>query len=152
MFKKFFCVLVLFALVGCASISIPKYIKNDNPYKKTLYASFEKVLPAAIRTLEAEGWKIEERADPGVYEMRTGEKIHQGKQVLLITGVRKLPVFVASSYARLNVYVTSGVEESTEVEVRYLTVNSVTFKSFYNYAHDRSVKKLLEKIEENVTK
>lgn len=152
MLKKFFSVLILLTLMGCASISIPKYIKNENPYQKKLYASFEKVLPATIRTLEADGWVIEERADPGVYEMRTGEKIFDGKQVLLITGIRKLPVFVASSYARLNVYVTARVEDFTEVEVRYVTVNSVTFKSFYNYKHDRNVKKLLDKIEENVDK
>ncbi len=152
MVKKTLAVFMLLALVGCASISVPKYIKNENPYKKKFYASFEKVLPATIRTLEAEGWKIEERADPGVYEMRTGEKIYEGKQVLLITGIRKLPVFVASSYARLNVYVTARVEDYTEVEVRYLTVNSVTFKSFYSYKHNKTVEKLFAKIEHNLDK
>ena len=150
MLKKCLSVFLLLALVGCATVSIPKYIRNENPYKKKFYASFEKVLPATIRTLEDKGWTIEERADPEVYEMRVGEEVHQGKEILLITAIQKLPVFVASQYARLNVYVTAGVEDTTEVEVRYITIKSVTFKSFYDYSHDKKVQRLFEKIEENI--
>ncbi len=150
--KKLLGVLMLLTLVGCATIAIPKYLQSEKPYKKTFYARFEDVLPATIRTLEADGWKIVERADPDVYEMRAGEDIHQGKQILLITNIRKLPVFVASRYARLNVYVTAGVENSTEVEIRYLTVNSVTFKTFRDYTHDQKVERLFKKIDDNIKK
>jgi len=150
MLKKFLGIILVVSLVGCASIHVPQYIKNDHPYKKKFYLEFKKVLPLTVKSLEESGWTIEQRTDPEIYERRKGDAIHKGKQLLLITGIRKLPIFIASRYARLNVYVTSEGDDSTEVEIRYVGVKSLIFKNFYDFTHEDIVERVLRRIENNL--
>ena len=123
---------------GCASIDIPNYIQDENPYKKTFKMSYADVLEATKQSLEYAGWTIVQEADPAVYEHA---RIADAgiKQVLLLTNVRQLGLVVGTRYARINVYVHSAKDVSTEVEVRYVTANSVGFKTFYNYQRDEHI-------------
>jgi len=70
---------------------------------------------------------------------------------LILTQARQVGLFLGTRYARINVYVQSTDDVTTDVEIRYMTANSVGFKTFYNYKHDKSVERLFQSIEKNLT-
>jgi len=145
--KKFVIFLLLFALVGCTSIIIPNYIQDKNPYKKIFYASYDDSLKATLQTMEDLGWIVIETADPSVYERYRETVQEYAQQILIFTDLRQISLFVGSRYAKLNVYLRTAPDDATEVEIRYLTINSTFLKSFYDYRSDAAVQRIYDHIE-----
>jgi len=144
--KKILLILVSLCLFGCSTVNIPKYIKDEKPYKQIVYANFEETLEAATKALSDAGWEIISKSDPNVFE-HSASKDPNGQHLLLFTDVKELPLFLGTRYARINTYLrsTSRANE-TEVEIRYLTVNSVAFASFKNYKHPVAIERIFNDI------
>ncbi len=150
-FKKFFITLVLFTFGGCASITVPDYIQDKNPYKQKFYASFDSVLAVSMEVLEESGWQISKESDPAVFE-RSESGVDSNKQILLFSKVRQTALFLGTRYARLNVYLRTGAGKNvTEIEIRYITINSTPVKAFRNYKHDHAISRLFSKIESKLS-
>ena len=147
--KKFVLILMMFALSGCASVNIPNYIRDENPYKKKYYSEFETALKVTVNTLNDFGWEVGEITKPSVFE-RTKESEDENRQVLLFTKIRKTSMFLGSRFAKMNIYVRSGSDNITEVEIRCITVNSVVFNKFTSYKKDRAVERIFEHIQERL--
>ena len=148
--KFFSLVIFLGILAGCASISIPNYIQDEHPYKKKFYARFDDVLKAASQTLTALGWEVDGTSDPSVFERQRAVADPLEKQVLLFSKLRQTPLFIGSRYARLNLYLQSSPDNTTEVEIRTLTVTTLIFKKFTLYRDDRVAEILFREIEERL--
>jgi len=148
--KKFLNILLLLTLTGCASITIPNYIYDKHPKLKTFYAPYDQVHTATLKVLGDLGWKIEKETDPALYER--GRQLHDTsrKQTLIFTDINQLSFFAGSRYAKLNVFLRVTADKATEVEVRYLKVTSVMFKTFYNYKNDRLAEHIFNRIEEEL--
>ena len=148
MFKNISYLMMMVLLSGCTTVSIPNYIQDKNPYKRVYYADFEDVLKTTTKALENYGWVVTNKYDPTVFEQTKELSSPQAKQLMLTTDVRQTPLVVGTRYARINAYVRTVDEKSTEVEMRYVTVNSLPFKSFNSYRNDRAIKHLLDSIGE----
>ena len=147
---NFFILLMIFSLSGCTTVSIPNYIQDKNPYKRVYGANFEGVLMSATRALEHSGWVVTNKYDPTVFEQNKELNSPEAKQLMLSTDVRQTPFIVGTCYRRINIYIRTVDEKSTEVEMRYVKVTSVPFKSFNSYRNDRAIKRLLDSIGEIV--
>lgn len=148
--KSIIALLVIGCLSGCTSVDVPKYIKDEHPYKQVIYASFEKTLEATTEALADAGWKIVSKSDPNVFE-HSAVKDPNGQQVLLFTDIKDIPLFLGTRFARINVYLRStGRPNETEVELRYLTVNSVALGSFKNYKHPVATDRIFNDINKYV--
>ncbi|MBU1995567.1 MAG: hypothetical protein KKF78_00255 [Candidatus Omnitrophica bacterium] len=147
--KKIILILMVFVLCGCATVNIPNYIKDENPYKQKLYAEFDTTLKATVNTLNDFGWEVEEITKPSVFEI-TKEANKESQQVLLFTKVRQTAMFLGSRFTKMNVYVRSGSDNVTEVEIRCFTFNSVVFNKFTSYKKDRAVEKIFKHIQERL--
>jgi len=146
-FQKFLIVGIFFIFTGCTSITVPEYIQDKNPYKHKFYASFDNVLEASVQVLEESGWKVAKESDPAVFE-RSQSGIDSNQSILLFSKVRQNALFLGTRYARINVYLRSSENQDiTEVEIRYITINSTLLKTFENYNHDHAVSRLFSKIE-----
>lgn len=145
--KKFLLGTPLLLCLGCASVMIPNYIHDEHPYSKKLYADFDKVLEATQQALKESGWEVAKTTDPSIFERNKTPVDPHSRGALLFTEIRQTSLFLGSRYARMNIYLSAGPDNTTDVEVRYLTVTSVPFKSFYNYRNDRFVQKLLTRLE-----
>ncbi|MGE0269096.1 MAG: hypothetical protein AB7S78_11655 [Candidatus Omnitrophota bacterium] len=133
--RRFLSLLMTGCLLGCSTVNVPKYIKDENPYKQVLYANFEKTLEATTKALNEAGWEIVSMSDPNVFE-HSAIKDPNGKQLLLFSDIKDLPLFLGTRFARVNIYLRSTSQPNeTEVEIRYLTVNSIAFAEFKNYKH-----------------
>lgn len=142
---------VVFGLIGCTNVSIPSYVQDKNPYKQTYYAEFDDVLQATETVLEELGWVIENKTDPSIYERDKTVNVPTALQKLLVTEVRQTSMFLGSRFARINVYIRTKSEHATEVEIRYVTVNSIPFKSFTSYNKDHTVKHIFKEIAEELS-
>lgn len=147
--KKIFLILIMIFLTGCASVNIPKYIVDENPYKKKFYSEFETTLKVTVSTLKDFGWEVEEITKPSVFE-RAKDLGVENQQVLLFTNIRETSMFLGSRFARLNVYVRSGTDNISEVEIRCITVNSVVYNKFTSYKKDSAVERIFDKIQEHL--
>lgn len=141
---------VLLTFMGCSTAHIPSYIQDKSPYKQTFYGTYEEVLNATLQALEDHGWLVERTTDPSVYERSKTTVDPNARSVLIMTKVKKYPKMTGSRYGRLNIYLVTNTSESTDLEVRFLTVNSLTFKSFKNYRHDDGVQALFQSIEKKI--
>ncbi|MFA5087443.1 MAG: hypothetical protein WC552_00245 [Candidatus Omnitrophota bacterium] len=149
--KKFLLILLAFLTCsGCVSARIPKYLGNDFPYKQRFYFSFEQVVSATQETLKDLGWQIEETADPAVYEQVFSLPGADKKQILIFTSIRQTPLFIGTRYAKMNIFLGESGDNNTEMEIRYLTVNSVLFKNFESYKNESAVKRILEHISKSL--
>jgi hypothetical protein len=128
---------------------IPNYIADTNPYKKVVYGTFESVVAAADGALTDLGWSIESQAEPSTYERERSSAVNL-RQTLIFTNVRQTSMFLGTRYARMNVFVREQLDNQVEVEIRYVTVSSVIFKTMYDYTEDRGVKNILEAIEKKL--
>ncbi len=148
--KKVLSVLLLLTFSGCASVSIPNYIHDKHPKLQTFYVSFDLVHAATLKALDDLGWTVENESDPALFERGRESKDSNRQQTLIFTNIRQFLFFVGSKYDRLNVLLHVTAEKATEVEIRYLKVTSLPFKTFNNYKNDRLVKRLFKCIEENL--
>lgn len=143
------CVLC-FSVAACSSIQLPSYIKDQHPYSYKIYAPYGETLTATRDALAEQGWQIQSVSDPTIFEHNKATYDPTVKQVLLITKIKNLPLFLGTRYARMNVYLTSSGDKATDLEIRYLTVNSILFGSFNNYKHPIAVENLHENIQQRL--
>jgi len=136
---------------GCVSVKIPKYLKDEFPYKKKFYASFDETLTATQQALLDNGWHISDMSSPSVFEQDQAPLDPQGKQILIFTEMRQTPIVLTSRYMSLNVYLLSA-DNSTDVEIRYLAITPMLFKNMENYKNDAVVNKIFDRITELVKK
>lgn len=145
--------LLLLSLMGCTRLVIPKYISDDNPYKKVFYTDFDKSVLATEKALEDLGWTISEKADPVIYERTKSLIDSDTKQILIFTEAKKAFNPFGSTRKQINVYLRSEEGEgTTEIELRYLKVASLTFKIFYRYKNNKLMDRLFEEIGKEVNK
>lgn len=139
-------VCVVFLLAGCVSASLPQYLSDKNPYKKEFFVSYEKSVETVKASLAELGWKITAEGDADVYERNTSP---EEKRVIIFSEIRQTPMFLGSRYARLNVIVR-GVQDKTEIEIRYVTITSVLFRNMESFKNDAAVQRIFEHIKKNL--
>ncbi len=149
--RKIICLILVFLCAGCVSVKVSRYIKEESPYKKNFYASFEETLLAVNKALEEFGWKVTETADPQTYERDQGLPGESVRQVLLFTEVRQTPLIVSSRYMNLNVFLRWDGQK-TGVEIRYQAVTPVLVKDMRSQKNDAVVNKILDRIGELLKK
>ncbi len=146
--KRLLPLFLVFLLAGCASVNVPNYIQDKHPYKKSFYGNFDDILDATKKTLEEYGWRIASTSAPSVFERAEGSEHTPGQQILLFTELKQTSFFVGTKYSRINVYLREGTDNSTEVEIRYVTVNSMSVKNFYKYRSDHFVERVFKRIDQ----
>ncbi|MFP4472242.1 MAG: hypothetical protein ACLFPX_00020 [Candidatus Omnitrophota bacterium] len=132
---------------GCTSTRLPNYVQAEKPFTKRVYADYESAVTAVKMTLDDLGWEIAEEAAPEVFEVETD--VQDTEQILLITELRATRMFFATRYARINVYVRSSGEIS-EVELRYMVVNSMAFWKPRSYGSQSLADRFFELLGKNL--
>jgi len=148
--RRIVSVLLILTLAGCSSITIPNYIHDKHPNLKTFYSPYDQVHAATLKALGEFGWRIEKEADPALYERGRQFQDASRQQTLIFTDINQLSFFAGARYARLNVFLRVTADKATEVEVRYLKVTSVLFKTLYNYKNDRLAERIFNRIEKEL--
>ncbi len=143
--KNFFIFFSLFILTACSTLSIPEYVPDEHPYQRKYYATYERAVTVTKQALEQFGWKVVKEVDPSVYE-RVYMDITD--RILLIAAPRRSAYGVGSHQMRLNVRLLAGKSNTTDVEIRYLSLNKVAFKQLRGYREDGVVEPILKRIEE----
>ena len=148
--KKIWWFMVFVICTGCVTVKIPKYLKDEFPYKKKFYATFDNTLTATKQALKETGWKITEMANPSTFEQdqSVNSKV---KQILIFTEIRQTPLILSSRYMSLNLYLRS-LEDATDVEIRYISVMPMLFKNSENYKNDDVVNKIFDRISQLLEK
>ena len=139
-------VLLCVLVAGCTSAVIPHYLPDTNPYSRRYDAGYEQTYAAVKEALDDLGWVIEQEADPLVYEQDQNQNKSQN-DVLIMSNTRQTPLFVGTRYAKLNIYIHSQ-DDISDVELRYLTINSLPFKAVTNYSNDAAAERILDYIGE----
>ncbi|MCA9407080.1 MAG: hypothetical protein H6755_04840 [Candidatus Omnitrophica bacterium] len=149
-FQSFFIFILSFVFTGCATITVPKYIKDSHPYKEVFYYRFNEVQEKARVALSEIGWSIESTADPTVFERNKLLNETEGEQILIFSKVRQGWFILGKKYSRVNVYLRAGKNNTAEVELRYIRMTSVPFKIFEKFENDRFAKKLFSLIDKKL--
>lgn len=144
--KKIVSIVVLLSVMGCTSLQIPVYIPEEKPFTQRFYAGYPRVVSAVRQALTDQGWSIDRELEPRVFELAV-PGAQEGDSVLLVSGIRESRMFFATRYARLNVYIFSK-EDVSDVELRYLGVNSVVFFKSKNFGDKDFAKRLFKRMEE----
>ena len=145
--KKLLALIVLSSIIGCASVSVPNYIKDEHPYRKIFYASFDDVHAATVQALESSGWPVKNEADPALFET---QREVSGRQTLIFTKLREASFGVSSRHTRLNAFLRVMPDKAIEVEIRSLKITSTAVKRFNNYRNDQNVDQIFKRIEEGL--
>ena len=148
--KRFICFCLLLCLTGCATVILPNYVPDKNPYKRRFYADYGATVAATKKAFESAGWSVLEEADPAVYERAWQINDPNTRHVLIMTKYKRSNYGVSSSNVVLNAYIRSGVNNATEVELRYLKVSTISYKTFYKYRNDKLINRLYKAIETNL--
>lgn len=143
---------LIFMLLGCVTIKIPKYLEDEFPYRKSFSANFDKTFEATLTALKDSGWKVTETTSPAVFKPQRTYDQAKKYEVLIFTEIKQSPLFLASNYVTLNALLRSVDAAHTEVEIRYLSMTVMPFKTFNSYQNDRVVDKIFSKIEHNLRK
>lgn len=150
---KYFLFLFLLAIAtSCSTVNVPPYIQDKHPYTKTLQSNYNKVLLTTKKILAQEKWTITKEADPTVYEKGKELDVSNAKQTLIFARTVEKSLVGTGKYAQLNVYLRTVDEINTEIEIRYLVVNSALVKEFYDYRNDKLINNLIEKINQQLKK
>ena len=147
--RRYFLLLVLL-FFGCTTTTIPVYLPSKKPYVKRFYVNYDAALSAIEQTLKDLGWQVEKKLDPAVYEQLRASDLDE-KQILVITKIRQISFVIGTRYARMNIYLRSK-KSISEIEIRYLTLSSLTLKSLKDYSNDSEVKRIWGKLEEILNK
>ncbi|MBF0478782.1 MAG: hypothetical protein HQL26_04810 [Candidatus Omnitrophica bacterium] len=150
MLKKLLTIGCAILLTGCSTASVPKYLQSKNPYVKRFYGNYDQTLDAVRSAMKETGWAIEKEVPPTIYEYSTSSEFGDKRQLLILSNVRATPYFVGTRYSRINVYIREGSADQTEVELRYLKVNSFPFKGFYRYGRKEFSQTFFDSIEKTL--
>jgi len=88
--------------------------------------------------------------DPAIFERERESQDSSRQQTLIFTDIHQFPFFVGSRYTRLNVFLLITADKATEVEIRYVKVTSIPFKTFTNFKNDRLTARIFKRIEKNL--
>ena len=143
-------IVVVCICAGCVTVKIPKYLKEEFPYKKRFYADFDETLKATQQALKDTGWVMTEIVNPSLYEQNQAGESSE-KQVLIFTEVRQTPLIFSSRYMSLNLYLrTTG--DATDVEIRYLAITPMLFKNSESYKNEEVISKIFNRISQLLEK
>ena len=148
--RRLLLLILLVTFGGCTSIVLPSYVSDKNPYKKRFYGDYVAVVEAAKKALDKFGWSVTEEPDPGIYEHRWEMNDPNVHHILLFTKYKESYYGLGTKNVVLNAYIRAGVNEATEVELRYLKVSTVSYKSFYDYKNDKLIEQIFKEIEKNL--
>ncbi len=143
--KRILILLMVVFLSSCVTVKFPRYLKDEFPYKKQYDASFDKTYQATTQALKELGWAIKDTSYPAVFEQKALSGYKDSRQVLIFTDIRQTPLLFSTRYMGLNIYVWSKGNQ-TEVEIRYLAMTPVLFKSTQSYKNDAVVSKIFKRI------
>jgi len=129
---------------------LPKYISDRYPYKEKFYTDFYRVVDATKQALEDLRWQVAETADPAIYERAWQVDDPVIKQVLIFTEYREAFFIFGSRNSVINAYLRSGPDGAVDVQLRFLRVSTMPYKSFYKYRNDKLIEKLINQIEKNL--
>ena len=146
--KKILLCFLLLSCFGCVTVKMPKYLKDEFPYQKKFYASYDDTLTATMDALKGLGWEISETSHPSVFEHGQLSEAEGARQILIFTEIRQTPLFLSSRYMSLNVYVRMAGNESTDVEIRYVSVTPMLFKNSQSYKNEGVVQNVFDRISE----
>ena len=132
-------------LTGCASIFLPTYLQDKNPYTRRFYANYDESLQALNQTLKDLGWESEKAIDPLVYERQHATDLDE-QQTLILTKTRQTPMFLGTRYARMNIYLRAK-KGISEIEIRYLTTTDLFFRGLKSYRNDSAVNRIITHLE-----
>lgn len=142
--------LVLFGLIGCTTVNIPNYIKDDHPYTHLVYADFNAAIEATTQALADSGWVVIDQSDPTVFE-HSSIQHEGGRETLLFTDIKERSFFLGTRYSRINVYLRSTSQPNeTELELRFIAISSLTFAEMKKYKNPRAAAKIIEDIEKHL--
>lgn len=144
--KKAILLLLALTLSSCVTVKMPKYLKDEFPYKKKFYASFDDTLKATLDTLRALGWRASETVHPSTFEQGQLNEDKNARQILIFTDIRQTPMVLSSRYMSLNVYLMSSEPNNTDVEIRYISVTPMLFKNVQSYKNDSVVYNIFDHI------
>lgn len=140
--KIFLSIVSVVFLSGCTAAVLPQYLSDKHPYKKEFFVEYGASV-ASVKTALAElGWTVAGEGKPDVYE-RTVEQ--NDNSIIIFSEIRQTPMFLGTRYAKLNVLVR-GIQDKTEIEIRYVTVTSIPFRNIQNYKNDATVKRIFDHI------
>ncbi len=150
--KRTVAVFLMFILAGCVTVKVPKYLEGEFPYRKSFTANFDRTFAATLGALKETGWKVSETTSPAMLAPRSPAEQEKRYRVMIFTEFKQSPLFLASSYESLNVLVNSADSSHTDVEIRYLMMTALPFKTVNSYQNDRLMEKIFRKIENNLKK
>jgi len=150
--KRIFVVLLILLICGCVTVKIPKYLEDEFPYRQSFNASFEKTFAATLKALKNTGWQVSETTSPLVFGPRKASDKSRKYEVLIFTEIKQTPLFLGSSYVTLNALLRSTDPSHTDVEIRYLSMVAILFKTSKSYQNDKLVERIFDKIELNLKK
>ena len=136
-------ILSIVFLSGCVAAVLPQYLSDKHPYKKEFFSDYDESVEAVKTSLAELGWTVAGQGSPDVYERAVTPN---DKSVIIFSEIRQTPMFFGSRYAKLNVIVR-GIQDKTEIEIRYVTVTSVPFRNIETFRNDATVKRIFEHIE-----
>lgn len=140
--------LLLFNLIGCASMPMAEYISRvDHPYDRKFYASFEKVISTFIYVLRNQGWAVSE-SDPSIYERDERYDNNGYRNLLIITDTRKKPYQLTRTH--LNVFI-HAIGNTCDVEIRYEARTSL-IKQFISTRNDSLVQGIWDAVSREINK
>lgn len=145
--KKVLALFLLSALIGCASVHTPSYVPEIKPFSQRFYADHQRVASAVRQTFAELGWDIKEEISPDVFEV--DPKRQQKENSLIISEVIPTHLIIGTRYTRVNVYVRSTKEES-DVELRYMVINSYGFFKPKTYGSESLAKRFFELVQKSL--
>ncbi len=147
MIKRIFILFFLsLYLTGCASVYLPVYLQDKNPYTRRFYAGYDEAFQAVDQALKDLGWEQEKAIDPLVYERQRGTDLDE-QQTLILTKTRQTPLFVGTRYARMNIYLRAK-KGISEIEIRYLTTSDFFFRWIKSYRNESAVNRIFAHLDE----
>ena len=144
--KIFLGILSVVFLSGCVAATLPQYLSDKNPYKKEFFVGYDESVEAVKAALDELGWTVDGEGKPDVYERSISQS---DKSVIIFSGIRQTPFFLGSRYAKLNVIVR-GIQDKTEIEIRYVTVTSIPFRNIQSFKNDAAVRRIFEHIQKHL--
>ncbi len=144
--KTFIGIVSIVFLSGCVAAILPQYLSDKHPYKKEFFSDYAESVEAVKTALAELGWTIAGEGNLDVYERAVTPN---DKSVIIFSEIRQTPMFLGSRYAKLNVIVR-GIQNKTEIEIRYVTVTSLPFRNIQTYKNDATAQRIFEHIEKHL--
>ncbi|MCA9400348.1 MAG: hypothetical protein KC713_01880 [Candidatus Omnitrophica bacterium] len=148
LFLKWTGFLILMLSLGCSGVVSPNYIKDIHPYTKKFYANFGQVRTALTTVLQDKGWSITKTTDPITYEHESIIEQSRTQRLLIFAEYIDQSLLTPDTEERINIFIRTSADMTTEVEIRYQSVTSLMVKNIVRYKSDRFVEEIFQACEE----